>query len=389
MPFLDDKTVTNLSNELISDGSTKYKDSSIKQFSTNIKAIFKKVYPNEPFNIEYLYYTDGGNTDNFNKITAYINTVTITTQSVYFATILAILNANKIECKECIKEYTILKDKAVKASKDINILRPATEEEKEDIIEMSDLVSILEDKRQLADKFPTNIKHQLAYLITGLYHYIPPKRGSEYFTTNLKNPDHPNYLDMNKWQLIIRNAKTSGSVVDIPPLLQPIISQYYNNIGSEWLICLVSDKNKPMKHNNFNEFLKHNIFEGKKIGTRKLRNIYVSEMNDDPNTTVEERKETAEIMGHSVAIQHLIYTKYSDELHKNDSNPIQMEIDTTEQNLLENDNDPEQIKIDEYDQLLLVKDAKIKKLLTLIEKKKELKKKDEYIAQLEAELMNS
>lgn len=293
--FFDQATFASLSSTLA--------ESSIKKYSGNIKNIFKAI--NETvFSVNTLITKK-------KEIIDYIATLDITKQSQFYATIIAVLKANNI----IDNDFTQMAQVKHQSAQDAVIYRPPNDTEVEKQVSMKDVKIQLDRWKRLTTEDPTNIKCNIGYVICGLYYYLPPKRGGEYCNTSLTNQSHPNYLDMSNWTLKITDGKTmrnkAAQSINIPIELQEIISTYCNNTESPWLICQVDSINEHQTTDGLSHFMKRNLH----FTPTTLRNVFVSEMNDNLDTTIQDRKDAAGVMGHSVATQQLIYTKYSEQLH--------------------------------------------------------------------------
>ena len=106
-------------------------------------------------------------------------------------------------------------------------------------------------------------------------------------------------------------------VIKLPDEVVTVMQRVKSLFDSEWLIPMVKDAAKPMSGSGFTHFLERVIGKSlgpDNVGASRLRNLYVSRL-DDTDATADERKEAARVMGHSVGTQQTVYTKHSKKLH--------------------------------------------------------------------------
>jgi integrase len=158
------------------------------------------------------------------------------------------------------------------------------------------------------------------YLALSFYTYLPPLRSQDYINTMYKDETtdihKDNYYDSDKKQLIYNTYKTIESngkrIINVPDELAEIIDNFHKKSESKYIIC--SSKKGHLSSIHFNKILK--VSAGGSCNM--LRKIYISEKIDN-GMSVNERKDTAVIMGHSLAVQQLTYSRFSDSLHQNDN----------------------------------------------------------------------
>jgi len=180
------------------------------------------------------------------------------------------------------------------------------------------------------DFYKTKIKNvfginDVYYLALSFYSYLPPLRTQDYIITLYKDGleqgvqidiEKDNYYDKDSKQLIYNSYKTSEShgkrVINVPDVLSAAIEDFHNKSGSKYIIC--SSRKTSFTQISFNKMLTACIGGS----CNMLRKSYISEKIDN-GMTAEERKKAATIMGHSLAVQQLTYSRFSDTLHPDDN----------------------------------------------------------------------
>lgn len=225
------------------------------------------------------------------------------------------------------KIYEFYKSKSIELNTKISQINSSgekSEKQEENWIEWKD---VLEKRNTLHDevdkiKLKKNITESdyetlLKNLVISLYTYLPPRR-NEYQSlllvpTEKDLDDNKNYYILDEHKIILNNYKTSKKYgkqeIEIPVELKEAIINYL-----QFHILYVSNKKKkkhfqiPFLVNRNGEALVqinsltrllNKIFK-KKIGASMLRHIYLS---DKYGEEIEEMKEDAESMGHSLSQQ--------------------------------------------------------------------------------------
>ena len=190
----------------------------------------------------------------------------------------------------------------------------------------------LEDIRDSIEKSrpPEFSKCDIQYVLLCLYTMMPPLRSQDhcnsylYYNSDEVDEKGTNYLCLTKKVLQLNDHKTVAShgprTVVIPNQLIKVLKEFKKKSESKWVICTV--KKEQFTHCNFTHFF-HSA-TGKKISSSMIRKIYLSEKNDG-EFQAEARKETAKIMGHTLATAMTKYTKFSTRLH---GKPVTITVET-------------------------------------------------------------
>jgi hypothetical protein len=184
-------------------------------------------------------------------------------------------------------------------------------------------------------------------LVAGLYKYLPPLRGQDYFNAilsklpkNVLYEQHykklkKNFIDMDNWVLVIGNYKTASKhgirVIRFTGVLVDIIKKWVKVAGignGDWF--LVNRMGKKFRQDAFTKML-WRIY-GDNFSVDMLRRIYISEMVsyleelDNPVETIKWRKRLAFIVGHSLESQEFIYSNFKRMKRKKSSRKYMDEI---------------------------------------------------------------
>lgn len=301
-----------LNNSLL----VKYKPSSIKTFTINIKRILKEVYNIDKYTVAPLL--------NIKKVTDYItnDVQKISVQLNLAAALVSFLSHEENIPKEALDYYQNLFDKiSEKAAYERKYPIP-TEEELENWLPWSQIVKLANDYKKKVTQEPYDY---LKYLVLSLYTQIPPLRGQDYLNSIIMKVENPtdyhrllqitqkNIFDLTNKQLIISHYKTEKThgrrTIDIPKQLIPIVENWFRITGSQNLIPNLQNKSEPMTQQAFTDLL-FRIFKPKNISTSMLRKIYISHRLKYISNNPIERKKLARIMGHTLETQEFIYNRF-------------------------------------------------------------------------------
>ncbi len=174
----------------------------------------------------------------------------------------------------------------------------------------SDLVEI---RKTLFLKRNESKNAYMRYYVASLYTKCPPLRQEEWLGAfiDVEDTGTNNFIDTNKKILYMRNYKTMKAHHDreipLPNSLVRTIKIYKKKFNTDITVCKVTDNNKSMSTAGLSMYLK-NIFG---MSVCMLRKIYISNMLDNPNITVEQRKKTALTMGQTISTQEFLYSRFA------------------------------------------------------------------------------
>ena len=210
-------------------------------------------------------------------------------------------------------------DSPIRTFANSTIYKAPTKEELENRIEFDYVIKMREEyKKKLTNTFTVN---DLYYLLCSLYTYIPPLRSEDYYSAVIKTDttdiEKENYYDLEKKQLVLnqyKTVKTYGQrIVNIPEVLAEIIENFHEKSKSHYLIC--TSTGLKLMSQSFNGTFKRCL--KKEVSSSMLRKCYISDKIDE-GMTAEERQKDAKVMGHSLTVQQLAYSKFSSVLHPQD-----------------------------------------------------------------------
>lgn len=293
---------SNIEEKLIATG---IKEQSAKIYLSHYNRLIKGAFKNEaPENMI--------SDENVDVITEYLKNggFSSNTKSMFMRSWKKIAEVNEVK-----GDYSKI-DKKIKEYNDETAYATPTEKEQKNKIDKSYIIKIRDQyKKKLSDTFTSSDTY---YLLLCLYTYLPPLRSEDYYNTIIKDDDtdevNDNFYDLDKKQLILNKYKTMKThgkrTIDVPDELHDIIKAFHEKSGSNLLICNGA-KNK------FNA-ISMNIAFGrclkKKVSSGMLRKCHISS-NIDTGMSAQDRKNEARIMGHTLAVQQLTYSKFSDVLH--------------------------------------------------------------------------
>jgi integrase len=274
---------------------------SISTYTSILKNLFEKVFPNEVFDINKF-------NDN-KKILEHLKKVEPNKRKTVLSS-LVILTDNKAyreQMLEDIEEYNKEQHKQVMNDKQ--------SESWVDTDEIKKLLSILEKEVKLLYKKETlsisdlqTIQNYIIICLLGGV-YIPPRRSKDFVDFKLKNINKAtdNYINKNK--LIFNSYKTAKTYgqqeVEIPLELVKILKKWIKVNPTDFLLF---DSNKNQLSNvKLNQRL-NKLFGNKKVGVNQLRHTFLT---DKYQATIETNNEMAKDMQKmgSSKIQEPIYIK--------------------------------------------------------------------------------
>lgn len=291
------------------------RDSTIKLIIQNMKRVSNFGKKNEKGNYEKE--GDPETLKDYKKVLKYLKSddVPISSKKSITGTLITIVESFYPDDKKLKNKYIKYFDKVKGEYEDKKIYEEVPN--KEDMITMKDV----KEKR---DEYKSKVKAKkqpetdYKYLLLSIYSLIPPLRTSELTNTKIGDDDKSgNYINLTEKKMYISQSKTSKKygvrIIDLPDELIDVIKEHHKKYDNKYLLHKVHDVNKPNESTNISHMLA-SIFN-KKIGVNSLRNVFISEMNDNPEIKAKQRKIIAKQMGHSVGTQQTIYTKYSKTLH--------------------------------------------------------------------------
>lgn len=310
------------------------KKSTLDNYKTNFKAIFKAVEGDKDFNIDFL--------SDFDKVKKYLETLLPSVKKTRIAVILVILRLNEEKNQKMINKYTeYLGDVKSKYEAMIN-QNKKNAKQSENWVEFKKLVKVFnsyarEVKEQrlnkLGKKVLTNKEKDLLnkYLVSGLYILHPAIRldyagmklisDKDYNKLSEEDLDNNSYLVIqgrnNKKFHFGKNTYKTGKkyghkIKPVEKKLNQVINVWLrHNQDKEYLVNGI--RGKPLSRNGLTKFLMK-VFKPSgsgHISANMIRHILISE-NEDLQKLKELKKKAeklADDMHHSTQVQQSTYFK--------------------------------------------------------------------------------
>lgn len=281
-----------------------YKPSSQAIILSSIKKINKEVF--DKTNI-----IDLNDFDDYDKVIDFITKQKSNNQKTYSNAIHVMMNA--INANEKFKiMYTKIFYNFSRKTDDAKIYQKPNKKEKRLFRPWDEIIELRSQLREKYKKIKTK-KAFYNYYILSLFTYLPPIRPQELCSCKIrkkiKDDADFNYYCTSKNLLCINNYKTVKSIgkriISVPEKLHKLII----NNGSNYLIPTPNG----MKQQNPSAL---SVYFKRLTGFNPvlLRKIFISYIMDK-GISPDEKKRIANIMGHSVSTQVLIYTKFSNSIH--------------------------------------------------------------------------
>jgi hypothetical protein len=285
--------------------------------------------------------------NDIDEIDSKIRDFSNSTKIVYLSAVVNALRMNSKTSKKLLSSYEkMINDLAEENNKkDVNV-KTKTQEENwtswDEIIKKRD--ELKDDFEKITSEYankrlsPSQYQKVQDYVILSLYTFIPPRRNQDYMNMVIvkslpdKEEDELNYYIQDKKQFIFNNYKTAKTygkkVVDVPDTLADILDKYAKVIPGKTIKFIISKNDgSQLTYTNTITRIMNRIFK-KKISSSMLRHIYLSSKYD-----IEDMKEDAEIMGHSLEQQkHYLKKKSSPDKDEDEEEKEEEEEEEEDEN---------------------------------------------------------
>ena len=305
------------------------KPNTLRAYLINIRKLHEKVNPDKEFtNIKFL--------KDFDKITEILEDMKLSTKKNYVASIIVALSSKPDMYKKPLEQYRDYLDGIAKLYKEHQEEQTKSEKEKENWVSLSKLRKVMNGykreilERDLLKKDPEKLTKKefdliQKWVVSSLYilDENPPMRldyimkvisRTAYDKLTDKEKKDQNYLvvsSRNKKFFSFGEYKTAKQYgtkkIDVGSKLNTVLNVWLKINKSGNLI--LNSKGEPITSNGLTKYL-NKVFSpsGKKnISATQLRHIFISEKIGGP--TLNEKKDLAEKMGHSVNQQELYNKK--------------------------------------------------------------------------------
>ncbi len=310
--------------EKIQESRPNLKPNSIKQYETHLNKL-KKIFETDNFN----FLSDP------NKVMEKLSDRHFTSQrNTLNAIIILLLALNQDEkYSELIEDYQKIRDKLNDKYVDEQQSGKISEKQKNNFVELKEIMSMIDtmDKeiksKNLKKKESLNGKEKELLTVYTMFSFLSkyPLRNdlsgmryiskTEYNQLTEDDKKAGNFLvkNKNKLNMILNEYKTSKKYgeknIDLDPETSKILRMYIKatdkKVGD---VLFVSSRGTPISRNGISQLLikTSQKYLNKSISTTMMRKIVVSDKFGD---LAKEQKELADVMGHDVGTQNLVYNK--------------------------------------------------------------------------------
>jgi len=310
--------------EKIQESRPNLKPNSIKQYETHLNKL-KKIFETDNFN----FLSDP------NKVMEKLSDRHFTSQrNTLNAIIILLLALNQDEkYSELIEDYQKIRDKLNDKYVDEQQSGKISEKQKNNFVELKEIMSMIDTmdreikSKNLKKKESLNGKEKELLTVYTMFSFLSkyPLRNdlsgmryiskTEYNQLTEDDKKAGNFLvkNKNKLNMILNEYKTSKKYgeknIDLDPETSKILRMYIKatdkKVGD---VLFVSSRGTPISRNGISQLLikTSQKYLNKSISTTMMRKIVVSDKFGD---LAKEQKELADVMGHDVGTQNLVYNK--------------------------------------------------------------------------------
>ena len=305
--------------ELIQKSRPNLKQSTIKQYERQLKTL-QNIFDTDNFDF----------IDDIEKVKSALSDKHFTTQRNFYNSIIVLLNAQNKD----IDKYTEIRDELNQQYLKQQQTGKITEKQSDNFISKDELLNMLSKMQNEIKKNKLKSKKQLTadevelltqYTIFTFLINLPIRNdlaGMKYINKTTYNKttseDDTNYLvkDKSKMFAVLNNYKTKGTfgskVIDIPKSVEKILKIFIKTTQKDFGdVLFLNRRNEPISRNGLSQFLLKTSqkYLDKNISTTMIRKIVFSNEFAEKN---KKQKKLADVGGHSVGTQNLIYVKEKD-----------------------------------------------------------------------------
>lgn len=286
--------------ELIIKNKPNISKSSITTYCSILKNLYKKVFGDEPIDVEKFEHTP--------PILSYLRDLEPSKRKTILASLVVITDNKRYrdQMMKDIEEYKSKESKQIKSEKQDGSWLTTT-----DLYDVHEILKhnadLLLQKNNLHMSDLQEIQNYVIICVLGGM-YVPPRRSKDYVDFKIKDIDkeNDNYIENKK--MIFNSYKTSKTYqrqeIPIPPELMKILKQWININPTEYLFF----DNNCKKLSNVKLTQRLNKLFGKKASVNQLRHTYLSEKYQDTIKLNKDMADDMEAMGSSRK-QEQIYIK--------------------------------------------------------------------------------
>jgi len=308
--------------EMIQNSRPSLKESTIKQYERQLKTL-QNIFDTDSW--EFL--------EDIDKVKNALSDKHFTTQRNFYNSIIVLLLALNKDKKytELIDRYTEIRDELNQQYLEQQQSGKITDKQSDNFIsknELLNMLSIMEKeikKNKLKSKNDLNaddIELLTRFTIFTFLINLPVRNdlaGMKYINKTMYNKttteDKTNYLvkDKSKMFAVLNDYKTKGTfgskIIDIPKSVEKVLKMFIKSTKKDFGdVLFVNRRNEPISRNGLSQFLLKTSqkYLDKNISTTMIRKIVFSDEYSEKNKS---QKKLANIAGHSVELQNLVYVK--------------------------------------------------------------------------------
>ena len=308
--------------EMIQNSRPSLKESTIKQYERQLKTL-QNIFDTDSW--EFL--------EDIDKVKNALSDKHFTTQRNFYNSIIVLLLALNKDKKytELIDRYTEIRDQLNQQYLEQQQSGKITDKQSDNFIsknELLNMLSIMEKeikKNKLKSKNDLNaddIELLTRFTIFTFLINLPVRNdlaGMKYINKTMYNKttteDKTNYLvkDKSKMFAVLNDYKTKGTfgskIIDVPKNVEKILKIFIKTTKKEFGdVLFVNRRGEAISRNGLSQFLLKTSqkYLDKNISTTMIRKIVFSDEYSEKNKS---QKKLANIAGHSVELQNLVYVK--------------------------------------------------------------------------------
>ena len=308
--------------EMIQNSRPSLKESTIKQYERQLKTL-QNIFDTDSW--EFL--------EDIDKVKNALSDKHFTTQRNFYNSIIVLLLALNKDKKytELIDRYTEIRDQLNQQYLEQQQSGKITDKQSDNFIsknELLNMLSIMEKeikKNKLKSKNDLNaddIELLTRFTIFTFLINLPVRNdlaGMKYINKTMYNKttteDKTNYLvkDKSKMFAVLNDYKTKGTfgskIIDIPKSVEKVLKMFIKSTKKDFGdVLFVNRRGEAISRNGLSQFLLKTSqkYLDKNISTTMIRKIVFSDEYSEKNKS---QKKLANIAGHSVELQNLVYVK--------------------------------------------------------------------------------
>jgi hypothetical protein len=298
------------------------KESTIKQYERQLKTL-QNIFDTDNFDF----------IDDIEKVKSALSDKHFTTQRNFYNSIIVLLNALNKD-KTLIDKYTEIRDELNQQYLKQQQTGKITEKQKPNFVSKDEILNMVQTMEKNIKKnklksnknlTPDEVELLTQYTIFTFLIHLPIRNdlaGMKYINKTMynktTNEDDTNYLVIDKSTMIVvlNNYKTKGTfgkkVLDVPKPVEKVLKMFIKSTQKDFGdVLFVNRRNEPISRNGLSQFLLKTSqkYLDKNISTTMIRKIVFSDQFAEKNKI---QKKMADVGGHSVATQNLVYVKEKD-----------------------------------------------------------------------------